>query len=41
MRWGMSEKVGNIDYQEAAEAFRGNGAGGLLNLGPYQGTYRR
>ncbi len=29
MRWGMSDKVGNIDYQEAAEAFRGNGAGGF------------
>ncbi|MDQ2095082.1 ATP-dependent zinc metalloprotease FtsH [Rhodalgimonas zhirmunskyi] len=29
MRWGMSDKVGNIDYQEAAEAFRGGGAGGF------------
>ena len=29
MRYGMSDKVGNIDYQEAAEAFRGNGAGGF------------
>ncbi|NIZ08953.1 ATP-dependent zinc metalloprotease FtsH [Pseudooceanicola sp. HF7] len=29
MRWGMSDRVGNIDYQEAAEAFRGGGAGGF------------
>ncbi|UYV37976.1 ATP-dependent zinc metalloprotease FtsH [Rhodobacteraceae bacterium D3-12] len=29
MRYGWSDKVGNIDYQEAAEAFRGNGAGGF------------
>ncbi|QOL81173.1 ATP-dependent zinc metalloprotease FtsH [Pseudooceanicola spongiae] len=29
MRWGMSDLVGNIDYQEAAEAFRGGGAGGF------------
>ena len=27
MRWGMSEKVGNIDYAEAAEGYSGNTAG--------------
>ena len=29
LRWGMSEKVGNIDYQQAHEGYMGNGAGGL------------
>ncbi len=27
MRWGMSDKVGNIDYTEAAEGYQGNTAG--------------
>ncbi|RME14498.1 MAG: AAA family ATPase, partial [Alphaproteobacteria bacterium] len=27
MRWGMSEKVGNIDYSEAAEGYQGNTGG--------------
>ena len=29
LRWGMSDKVGNIDYQAAHEGYSGNGAGGL------------
>jgi len=29
MRWGMSDKVGNIDYQMAHEGYSGNGAGGF------------
>ena len=29
MRYGMSDKVGNIDYQAAHEGYSGNGAGGL------------
>ncbi len=29
MRWGMSDVVGNIDYQAAHEGYSGNGAGGL------------
>ncbi|MCV6825288.1 MULTISPECIES: ATP-dependent zinc metalloprotease FtsH [Halocynthiibacter] len=29
MRWGMSDKVGNIDYQQAHEGYMGNGGGGL------------
>ena len=29
LRWGMSEKVGNIDYQQAHEGYMGNSAGGL------------
>jgi len=29
LRWGMSDKVGNIDYQQAEEGYLGNGAGGL------------
>ena len=29
LRWGMSERVGNIDYQQAHEGYMGNGAGGL------------
>ncbi|PID36571.1 MAG: cell division protein FtsH [Rhodobacterales bacterium] len=27
MRWGMSDKVGNIDYAEAAEGYQGNTGG--------------
>ena len=27
MRWGMSEKIGNIDYAEAHEGYQGNAAG--------------
>ena len=27
MRWGMSEKVGNIDYSEAAEGYSGRTSG--------------
>ncbi|WP_195818567.1 ATP-dependent zinc metalloprotease FtsH [Roseobacter sp. MH60115] len=27
LRWGMSDKVGNIDYSEAAEGYQGNTAG--------------
>ena len=27
LRWGMSDKVGNIDYQQAHEGYMGNGAG--------------
>ena len=27
LRWGMSDKVGNIDYSEAAEGYSGNTAG--------------
>jgi cell division protease FtsH len=29
LRWGMSDKVGNIDYQQAHEGYMGNGAGAL------------
>ena len=29
LRWGMSDKVGNIDYQMAHEGYMGNGAGGF------------
>ena len=29
LRWGMSDKIGNIDYQQAHEGYMGNGAGGL------------
>ncbi|PIE13438.1 MAG: cell division protein FtsH [Rhodobacterales bacterium] len=32
MRWGMSDKVGNIDYQEAAEAFSGGGGAGGFSI---------
>ena len=32
MRWGMSYKVCNIDYQEAAEAFRGGGGAGGFSI---------
>ncbi|SMX30020.1 ATP-dependent zinc metalloprotease FtsH [Pelagimonas phthalicica] len=27
LQWGMSEKIGNIDYREAAEGYQGNTAG--------------
>jgi len=27
LRWGMSDKIGNIDYSEAAEGYQGNTAG--------------
>jgi cell division protease FtsH len=37
MRWGMSDKVGNIDYSEAHEGYQGN-TGGLLGLGRNQGS---
>ena len=29
LRWGMSDKVGNIDYQMAHEGYMGNSAGGF------------
>ncbi|SEM61290.1 membrane protease FtsH catalytic subunit [Roseovarius tolerans] len=29
MRWGMSDKVGNVDYEQAHEGYMGNGAGGF------------
>lgn len=29
LRWGMSEKVGNIDYEQAHEGYMGNSGGGL------------
>ena len=29
LRWGMSEKVGNIDYEQAHEGYMGNAAGGF------------
>ena len=29
LRWGMSKKVGNIDYEQAHEGYMGNAAGGL------------
>jgi cell division protease FtsH len=29
LRWGMSEKVGNVDYEQAHEGYMGNAAGGL------------
>jgi cell division protease FtsH len=29
MRWGMSDKVGNIDYQQAHEGYMGSGGGSL------------
>ncbi|MEQ3624834.1 MAG: ATP-dependent zinc metalloprotease FtsH [Celeribacter sp.] len=29
LRWGMSDKVGNIDYQQAHEGYMGNSAGGF------------
>merc|ERR1711916_61364 len=31
LRWGMSEKVGNIDYSEAAEGFSGADLANLVN----------
>ena len=27
MRWGMSDKIGNIDYAEAHEGYQGNTGG--------------
>jgi len=27
LRWGMSDKVGNVDYEQAHEGYMGNGAG--------------
>lgn len=32
MRWGMSDKVGNVDYQEAAEGYRGGGGAGGFSI---------
>lgn len=32
MRWGMSDKVGNVDYQEAADGYQGNGAAGGFSV---------
>ncbi|HKL65451.1 MAG TPA: ATP-dependent zinc metalloprotease FtsH [Roseovarius sp.] len=29
MRWGMSDKVGNVDYEQAHEGYMGNAAGGF------------
>jgi cell division protease FtsH len=29
LQWGMSDKIGNIDYREAAEGYNGGGAGGF------------
>ena len=29
LRWGMSDKVGNVDYEQAHEGYNGNGAGGF------------
>jgi len=29
LRWGMSDKVGNVDYEQAHEGYMGNAAGGL------------
>ena len=29
LRWGMSDKVGNVDYEQAHEGYMGNGAGGF------------
>jgi cell division protease FtsH len=32
MRWGMSDKVGNIDYQEAAAGYQGGGGAGGFSV---------
>lgn len=32
MRWGMSDKVGNIDYQEAAAGYMSNGGAGGFSI---------
>ncbi|MEM9583437.1 MAG: ATP-dependent zinc metalloprotease FtsH [Pseudomonadota bacterium] len=32
MRWGMSDKVGNVDYQEAAEGYQGGGGAGGFSV---------
>jgi len=29
LRWGMSDKVGNVDYEQAHEGYMGNAAGGF------------
>ncbi|SLN19935.1 ATP-dependent zinc metalloprotease FtsH [Roseovarius albus] len=29
LRWGMSDKVGNVDYEQAHEGYSGNAAGGF------------
>jgi len=29
LRWGMSDVVGNVDYEQAHEGYMGNGAGGF------------
>ena len=29
LRWGMSDKVGNVDYEQAHEGYMGNSAGGF------------
>jgi len=29
LRWGMSDRVGNVDYEQAHEGYMGNGAGGF------------
>ena len=33
LRWGMSDKVGNIDYQQAHEGYHGQRRWRLLDLG--------
>ena len=32
MRWGMSDLVGNVDYQEAAEGYNGGGGAGGFSV---------
>ena len=32
MRWGMSDKVGNVDYQEAAAGYQGGGGAGGFSV---------
>ncbi|MEM7471946.1 MAG: ATP-dependent zinc metalloprotease FtsH [Pseudomonadota bacterium] len=32
MRWGMSDKVGNVDYQEAADGYQGGGGAGGFSV---------
>ena len=32
MQWGMSDKVGNIDYQEAAAGYQNNGGAGGFSV---------
>jgi cell division protease FtsH len=38
LRWGMSDRVGNIDYQQAHEGYMGNGAGALSVSAHTQGV---